>query len=157
MAELLKLRSAAAFTAILMMATPLVASTAAGLRLSYSLAQTGVTVNEPILLKVHAENGLDELVVVDLGADFYGFFRATLTRPDGKIDRFPNPHEVLYQIGHAGLVTLAAHGNTEKLLLLNRWFAFDVPGRYYLALELKAPMGPPKMPDGSEAPIASEG
>ena len=59
MAELLKLRSAAAFTAILMMATPLVASTAAGLRLSYSLAQTGVTVNEPILLKVHAENGLD--------------------------------------------------------------------------------------------------
>jgi hypothetical protein len=134
-------------------AVPL-ASAASAVQLTYSLDRTGLTVNEPVLLKVVAENGTAEGVTIDLGTDFYGNFHAKLARPDGRMEIVPKPHEVLWQVGFPGAIALAAHGKVEKVLLLNRWFRFDMAGRYFLELEL------PEAPDslaGSAPQVASRG
>lgn len=142
---------------LLMMAMPtagLGAPAQSGVRLTYSLAQSGATVNEPVFLKVVAENSLGHDVTVDFGQDFYGNFHATLARPDGSTEVAPNPDAVVYQLGFPGEIKLAAHGSSEKLLLLNRWFSFDVPGLYFLALELG---GPGASADGSGVEVESKG
>jgi len=122
-------------------------------RLTYSPARDRVTVNEPVYLKVLAESSLGHDITIDLELVFCNRLHATLARPDGRVDVVPREHIVVYQMclaGPANERVLAAHGRRETTLLLNRWFSFDVPGRYFLDLELFGSPGPPEQDPGLE-------
>jgi len=128
------------------------ASGADSVHLSYSFVEPSATVNEPVYLRVILENGLDDDVTVDLGIDFHSRFHATLSRPDGRTDTVPERNRPVLLAGVPGRIHLEAHGRAERRLLLNRWFSFDVPGRYFLDLELT---GIPKTGSGIAAPLES--
>lgn len=103
---------------------------------SYELVKTDLTANEPVLLRFTAENVLDYPVEMDLGVNFYGNFQGRITRPDGRVEMArEGPRS-----GPIGKVSLLPHAPSSRLLLLNRWFDFDAPGRYTVNLKLTAPV-----------------
>jgi len=113
------------------------AQAGSSLAVSYSLPKTDLTVREPVFLRVTVENYLDEPVTVDLGTASRGNFRARILRPDGRTETAPTP--TLDEFGPTGRTPLAPHKPFSELLLLNRWFDFDLPGRYFLDMETTAP------------------
>jgi len=104
---------------------------------SYSLVETGSTVREPVFLRVAIENYSDEAVTVDLGISFRGSFRARMLRPDGRIETAPKPS--INEFGPVGKTVIAPHERFSEMLLLNLWFDFDLPGRYFLDIVTTAP------------------
>jgi hypothetical protein len=96
-----------------------------------------ITLNEPAILEFSVDNRLPESAFVDLGTYLFPELGMELTRPDGRIAIPKRPYDGM----DVPLVeSIPASGTYSKRLLLNKWFAFDMPGRYVLAVKLKKPI-----------------
>lgn len=110
-----------------------------GINTSYALVETALTVNEPVLVKFSVENGLAEAVLIDvrLNDHGYGGFRATIERPDGRTEE--GPKRRTDELVSGTTTSVGPFASFSKVILANKWFDFDVPGRYFLDIETTQP------------------
>lgn len=101
------------------------AQTDAGPETAYELVSTSLTVNEPVIVKFTVTNRLPIAVTT------YRSFSYKLTRPDGRPPNGP-PSESPDYFGPNPTLPLAPFETRSTLLLLNKTYYFDVPGRYVL-------------------------
>jgi len=106
---------------------------------------TDLTVNEPVVLRFTAENGLSHAVTVGVGDDIYGCcgFRTSLIRPDGR-RADPRPHgsaDSNFVLGPGPYISVQPFATYSKLLLMNKRYKFDMPGRYILEVTNIDPPG----------------
>lgn len=105
-----------------------------GLSVSYTLATAAPTVNEPVFVKFTVYNGRSAPVVADLAMNSHGYggFQGKLTRPDARTEDGPTvtPGEWVPR----NRVSIAPDETFTMLLPINKWFDFDVPGRYFLEI-----------------------
>lgn len=106
----------------------------------YELVKTDLTVNEPVFLRFSVNNQMADGIVVDMEFNVrgYGGFQGKIIRPDGREDQGPKPE--LSEIGAVVRPHIAPGGSFGVVLLLNKWFAFDVPGRYALDIQTTRPI-----------------
>lgn len=109
------------------------AQTSPGVYKTYTLVKTDLTVNEPVFVRFSVQNTLPVAVKVGVGANFYGCcsFEARIRRPDGRL-QYPRARPLEGELVgdyEASPAPLATYG---KLLLVNKWFTFEIPGRYIL-------------------------
>lgn len=117
------------------------------IRIQYELKDSTLTLGEPAILVFSIRNDSDRAMSIDLGGDKTQFLAFSVTTPDGQVIRGGPPlPEGLHTLG---TMTIAARGIYKQELLLNQWFEFKSPGRYFLEAKLNAPGSPL-----SEAPSA---
>ena len=107
---------------------------------TYEVVKTDLTVHEPVFLRFVAESVLSFPVVLDLGMNSCEYFEARITKPDGNVENMPSEAGLIAKMGITRKVSLLPHTPYTQLLLLNRWFDFDAPGRYTVELTLSAPV-----------------
>ncbi|MGO9240132.1 MAG: HEAT repeat domain-containing protein [Bryobacteraceae bacterium] len=107
---------------------------------SYALATTNPTVNEPVFVEFTIHNWLSEGVVSELAMNYHGYggFWGKITRPDGQTDEGPKVHPS--ELVAIERVSIAPSESSSKILLVNKWFDFDEPGRYVLEVGIKKPL-----------------
>jgi hypothetical protein len=118
---------------------------------SFNLVEAGLTTNEPVHVELKVENHLLDGIVIDLGLNRRGNFKLSLVRPGGQAATPPSP---IVEFGADGKVHVDADRSFTISLLLNRWFKFDVPGRYILDI---AYVGPIETQSGSQVYHAMDG
>jgi len=114
------------------------AQTGTAVRVSYEFIATDATVNAPVFVRVVVENGLpDELTFRFLSNPLdYGGFRGSILRPDGETRSAPREHpESLGGSSSVNYESIQPFSKFTKVLLANKWFDFDIPGRYFVELE----------------------
>lgn len=105
---------------------------------SYSLAETRFSLNEPLILDFAVRNGSGQPVKLVLGQDRKEAFRFAITRPDGKrIELPPLTREGFSVVGE---VQIAPQQTYTQRLLLNEWFDFSSPGQYVIEARLGDPV-----------------
>lgn len=113
-----------------------------GAIMSCSLATDKPIVHSPVFVKVTIQNGSGVPFIFDKGASAYGYrsFTAKLTTPDGRLILPANP---THKLTTGERVLIAPYTSSDTLLLVNKWFDFDMAGRYLLDLEMtKPPLSP---------------
>jgi len=115
------------------------AQTNAGLEKTFELVRTSLTVHEPVVVKFTATNHLPVAVTT------YKSLDTRLTRPDGRAPDGP-PSQSPDYFGPNPILPLAPFETRSTLLLLNKTYYFDVPGRYALNVTNydETPGPPPK-------------
>jgi hypothetical protein len=108
---------------------------------SFRLVTTDLTVNEPVFLTFSVENQLPHSVEIDRGSNDNGCcgFSARIVRPDGKTEYGPKVR--VDELVGGPIVTIAPYSTHAEELLVNKWFKFDLPGRYILDVENRSPYG----------------
>jgi hypothetical protein len=101
---------------------------------SFSLAQSAVTLHEPVFVDFAVENGLPEGIRLDLGLDRKGKFEFTVVRPDGSRFRLPALERGSWAAPPE--VRVPAGGSYKQTLLLNEWYQFARPGEYGIEARL---------------------
>jgi hypothetical protein len=103
---------------------------------SFSLSQSSITIHEPVEVQFAVQNGGQESIHLDLGANRMEGFAFSITQPDGTTVQPSAP-------GEGGLTTegevsvLPGQTYTQNLLL-NEWYDFAKPGNYKIAVKLTA-------------------
>ena len=105
---------------------------------SYSLADTHLSLHEPVILNLAVKNGSQQPVTLDLGQDRKEAFSITVTRPDGQ--RVQLPPLQREGISLIGTISLAAQQTYTQHLLLDEWYKFDAPGTYEVGVRLANPV-----------------
>jgi len=133
-----------AFCSSLLVAASAMSPSCAGqspIRIQYELKDSTLTLGEPVILVFSVRNDSDRAKSIDLGVDKTQFLAFSVTTPDGQVLRGGPPlPEGLHTLG---TMTIAAGGTYKQELLLNQWFEFKSPGRYFLEAKLNAPGFPP--------------
>lgn len=112
-----------------------------GFRWSYELVKTDLTVNEPVFLRFTAKNETAEGATVNMGFNYirgFGAFQGKIVRPDGRGEEGPkrHPSEVV-----SGVPPHIGPGESSGVvLLINKWFDFDIPGQYVLDIRRVLPV-----------------
>jgi hypothetical protein len=108
---------------------------------SFRLVKTDLTVNEPVFLTFSVENQLPHTVEINRGSNDNGCcgFFARIVRPDGRTEYGPK-FRADELVGGPN-VTITPYSTHSEELLVNKWFKFDVPGRYILDVENASPFG----------------
>jgi hypothetical protein len=101
------------------------AQASGGVEKTYELVNASPTVNEPVIVKYTVTNHLPTAVTNSR------FFDEELTRPDGRRASGP-PAESPDYFGPVPGIRLEPSESRSFLVLMNKWFYFDVPGRYML-------------------------
>lgn len=116
------------------------AQSGSGAFTSYQLINTDLGVNEPVLLKVSIENRTPYPLTVNLGSNGHGCcgFRAHLVRPDGQAESGPRIRPSELSVGDKVIEPLSTF---SIIILVNKWFSFDIPGRYLLDVDNASPFG----------------
>ena len=121
-----------------------------GVRFSYVLPQT-LTLHEPVCLVSTISNETSETAQIDLGQDRKGAYVLAVTQPNGvKIDLPQHSHEGISRLATFALEPSQSYTQT---LVLNEWYAFDVPGRYQVQVRLTRPA----LLGASSTPVADPG
>lgn len=110
-------------------------SSETGVKISYSLPSTQLSLHEPISINFEINNESKQIVRLDLGQDRKGGFLITVTSPDGTTSHLPQyKHE---GISRYGTVSVQPGETFSQRLLLNEWYDhFNSPGRYKLEARL---------------------
>jgi hypothetical protein len=114
------------------------AQTTAGV--SYALVNHELTTNEPAFVRFSFQNETIEAVTLDVAFNDvgYGGFRGKLIRPDGRVVEGGKPSAA--EAASIDRPRVEPGNSYSKLLLLNRWGDFDLPGRYILDIEATRPI-----------------
>ena len=103
---------------------------ATSVTISYAVTNSHLTLKEPVFLSVTFDNPLDEGITVDASPEH---FRVKITRPDGTAQA-PEPESP--GISPVRMrQSIQQRGSFTEVLLLNKWFVFDIPGRYLLDIK----------------------
>jgi len=126
-----------ALVALALLANSASAQTTPGVYRSYTLVKTDLTVNEPVLLKFSIENRLPDALTVRVGADRGGCcsFQAKITRPDGRAEVAAPAVPMDGGAVSFGSREIEPFSTYSTVLLANKWFDFDIPGRYILDVD----------------------
>lgn len=107
---------------------------------SYALDTAQPTVNVPVFLKITIHNNLAEPIVVNMAVNDHGYggFHAQITRPTGETAEAPQimPDEVV----SGTAVSVDPSETASTVVLVNKWFDFDLPGEYILEVEFARPI-----------------
>lgn len=117
----------------------------------FSLVDSQIVLNQPVLLKFVLLNGLGQTVRLDLGQNFKENFLFTLVFPDGKRSHLRQLTRDGFSI--KGIVTVEPQKVYSQELLLNEWGEFNMVGDYVLEGRLKTPI---ETTDGKPVEIASD-
>ena len=107
------------------------------LRVSYKLVTTLATVNTPVFVELTIENGLSDELTFKLASNTHNYegFQCTVLRPDGQIRTAPREHpETPSESYSVSVSPIRPFSTFTKLLLANKWFDFDKPGRYVIEM-----------------------
>jgi hypothetical protein len=118
-------------------ATEAAAQTSDEITVSYSLADTRLTLHEPVILNFTVKNTSQQTVTLELGQDRKEAFLFTVTTPDGRRVQLPPFRKE--GISRIGTIKLAAQQTHTQHLLLDEWYNFDAPGAYDVAVRLVNP------------------
>jgi hypothetical protein len=120
----------------------------------YSASGTTFTVNEPISVKFSIKNNTGQPIMIDVPFNFYGYggFHGKLLRPDGQKEEGPKPRAQGF--GPSGRFTIDPLLSYSEELLLNKWFTFDIPGRYIVDIEMTRPV---RVTNGDQLPYRGAG
>lgn len=105
---------------------------------SYSLADTRLSLHEPVILNFAVTNGSHEPVTLELGQDRKEAFSITVTRPDARRVQLPQLHKE--GISRVGTISLAPQQTYTQRLLLDEWYTFNAPGAYEISVRLTNPV-----------------
>ncbi len=106
--------------------------------ITYSLAESEISLHEPVILNFTVSNSLAESIKLNLGHDRKANFLLTVMRPNGtKIDL---PRLTREGLGRVGKLSLKPNEIYEQRLLVNEWFDFNEPGKYKLVVRLGEPI-----------------
>ena len=110
-----------------------------GVRVSYSLEASVITMHEPVIVRFDVINGSTQPITLRLGTDRKENFSLVIHRPDGsKEERPPLPRrEGAFRVGN---VTLGPGERLRQQLLLNEWASVTTPGEYKLDVRLATPI-----------------
>lgn len=122
---------------VLILCKGVAAQSGGGVTVSYMATRAELTLKEPVFIDIRVENRTPGAILLDLGANYYGGFEATVVRPDGRVVNGGGFGE---GIAIPGNVTVPPMGVYSRRLLLNRWFDFDVPGPYGVDVRLTNPI-----------------
>jgi hypothetical protein len=99
----------------------------------FQLANTTVSLHEPVMASFSVYNWLGEPASFDLGLNGTANFEVAVTGPDGKTTTSQLRSE---GFGEAGGITLGAGEQFSTNLLLNQWNAFGMVGNYRVTITL---------------------
>jgi hypothetical protein len=129
---------------VLILCKAVAAQPGGGVTVSYVAPRADLTLKEPVFIDFRVENRTLEAIQLDLGENYYGGFQATVVRPDGRV---VNGGGFGDGIATRGNVTVPPMGVYSRRLLFNRWFDFDMPGRYLVDVRLTNPIRGPNQAD----------
>lgn len=98
--------------------------TAKDVRVSFSLIDSHLVLNQPILIKFAVQNGLGQTIKLDLGQNFKESFLFTVVYPDGKRIQLPQLKR-REGISLKGDTTIESQKVYSQELLINEWVEFD--------------------------------
>jgi len=107
-------------------------------KLSWQLADSRITLHEPVLLKLTVENTGVVAATLDLGWNSRQGLLVTVIRPDGTIAK-----AAAFDPGdETGTITRISIGpgtaDTEEFVV-DQWYVFDKPGQYRIGASLRFP------------------
>lgn len=103
--------------------------------MTYSTAAT-VSLHEPVVISFVVNNVLSEVLTIDLGLHRKGSFHIVVTSPDGERLSLSPLAEVREGIAGPTSVSLDSGQSYKQLLVVNEWYEFSRPGRYWIEVEL---------------------
>lgn len=110
---------------------------AAGVTILFTIAESKVSLHEPVYIQFSIHNGLDEDVRFDMGLDGKHNFEFSVKKPDGSSMPIPPRPYPAYLLGNpAERAPLAPAKTFTKAMLLNEWYQFPAPGRYAVEAKL---------------------
>jgi hypothetical protein len=110
---------------------------AAGVTILFTIAESKVSLHEPVSIQFSIHNGLDEDVRFDMGLDGKHNFEFSVKKPDGSLIRIPPRPYPAYLLGNPAERAPLAPGKTfTKAMLLNEWYEFPAPGNYVVEARL---------------------
>jgi hypothetical protein len=110
---------------------------AAGVTILFTIAESRVSLHEPVYIQFSIHNGLDEDVRFDMGLDGKHNFEFSVKKPDGSLIRIPTLQYPPYVSGNPAERAPLAPGKTfTKTMLLNERYQFPAPGRYVVEARL---------------------
>jgi hypothetical protein len=111
---------------------------AAGVTILFTIAESKVSLHEPVYVQFSIHNGLDEDVRFDMGLDGKHNFEFSVKKPDGSLIRIPPlqypPEDV--SSNPAERAPLTPGRTFTKTMLLNEWYQFPAPGLYVVEAKL---------------------
>jgi hypothetical protein len=112
----------------------LASSTAQSLKVSFSLEKEAITLHEPVLVRLRADNSSERPLRLDMGFDRVGNLRFFIARPGERpVEITPRLHPGIVR---AGLVTVAPGGSYTLDILLNELYTFSAKGSYIIQVSL---------------------
>lgn len=107
-------------------------------RVSFTLQDSRVTLQEPVFVNLTVRNELSEEISFDLGFDRKEGLRFSVTQPDGYTLHLPRYHRG--GIGQGGRVTLKPDERYQQSVLLNELYQIAKPGEYAISATLAVPI-----------------
>lgn len=127
--------------------TPLVAATLGAVVIcpaatlpviQWQIVESHLTLHEPVVIRVSAENTGDESVVIEFGANFKEGLQIRIIDPNGKTIAVP-----AYQpmgLSRVGTVQLRSKGRYVRDFVVNDWYEFASSGQYSIGVLLRHPI-----------------
>jgi hypothetical protein len=107
--------------------------------ISFVVNENSIALHEPVILQFKVHNGLEKPIALTLGINRVQFFDFVLTSPEGQVLAGHDQRSQGLNT-QPGKLVIAPGEEYQQELLLNRWFDFDSPGRYFLTARLSTPI-----------------
>ncbi len=109
-----------------------------GVQVTFDLEQSEFVLHEPIYGTLSIENGMNEELVFDMGANFKEFLSFQVRGSDDEVLEVPSlpGREGIFRVGE---VSLAAGEPHRQRVLLNEWYEYSSPGEYRVELLTNMP------------------
>src|SRR5438105_11938 len=94
----------------------------------WQLLENRLTLHEPVIIRLSAENTGDDSAVIEFGPNFREGLKLRVIDPSGKTILIP-----VYQpngLSRLGTIRLPPKGRYVKDFVLNDWYGFESPGQY---------------------------